>query len=127
MPQVDESILLSTKKLLGLDENYEIFDTDVVIHINSALAILNQLGVGPENGFRITGKKETWSDFLGDDETLLNTVKDYVYLKTRLVFDPPVGSMIDLMKSQIAELEWRINISVDPNNKESETNRGDEG
>jgi hypothetical protein len=126
MPKVDKSILLSTKKLLGLDENYEIFDTDVVIHINSALAILNQLGVGPENGFRITGKKETWSDFLGDDETLLNTVKDYVYLKTRLVFDPPVGSMIDLMKSQIAELEWRINVSVEPTNKENETNRGDE-
>ena len=85
---MEESILTSVKKMLGPEEDYEHFDPDLIIHINSVLATLNQLGVGPDEGFSIEDKNAKWSDFI-TDERLLNLVPTYVYLKVRLLFDPP--------------------------------------
>ena len=114
-----DSILVSIKKLLGVDEYCDHFDTDIIIHINSALMVLNQLGVGPSTGFVVTSNSETWSDFLGEN-TSIESVKTYVYLKTRLVFDPPqTSSVIDAINRQISELEWRINVAVDPVSEET--------
>lgn len=108
------SILTSIKKLLGIDESYEHFDTDIIIHINSVLAILTQLGVGPSTGFSITGKTETWSDFIGSNSANLENVKSYVYMKVRLMFDPPsTAALIDSMNRLINELEWRLNVAVE--------------
>lgn len=114
-----DSILVSIKKLLGVDEYCDHFDTDIIIHINSALMVLNQLGVGPSTGFVVTSNSETWSDFLGENKAI-ESVKTYVYLKTRLVFDPPqTSSVIDAINRQISELEWRINVAVDPVSEET--------
>lgn len=104
------SILLTIKKMLGIVNDYDAFDTDIIIHINSVLAILNQLGIGPENGFKIESAEEEWSDFIQDDE-ILEDVKTYIYMKVRLIFDPPLNSsLLDSMKQLISELEWRLNI-----------------
>lgn len=109
-----DSILDSIKKLLGLDASYDAFDRDVIIAINAALFTLTQLGVGPEEGFRITSSAETWSDFIGD-RTDLEAVKEYVYLKSRLAFDPPVNStVLQAFKDSCAEYEFRLNVQVDP-------------
>lgn len=118
--QDTESILTSVKKLLGIAEDYTVFDTDLIIHINSVFLTLSQLGVGPEEGFMITSKDETWGDYIDSDE-LLNAVKSYVYLKVRLLFDPPTSSSVsESMKNMINELEWRINIEGE--NSMEETN-----
>lgn len=104
-----DSILTSTKKILGLDEDYTAFDLDIVLHINSIFSTLHQLGLGPESGFAITDKGDTWEDFLGDD-LVKNNVKTYIYLRLRLLFDPPTSSFaLSSMQEQIKELEWRIN------------------
>lgn len=109
-----ESILESVKKMLGLDSEYEVFDTDIIIGINSAFMTLMQLGVGPKEGFSIKDKEAIWSDFIGQ-RTDLEMVKQYVYLKTKLVFDPSLTSNInEIYKEQIRELEWRLNVQVDP-------------
>lgn len=109
-----ESILTSIRKLLGPDETYTHFDPDIIIHINSALSILNQLGVGPSAGFSICSESETWSDFLGDDSKKINYAKTYVYLKVRLIFDPPTSSaVIESMNRTISELEWRLQVESD--------------
>lgn len=111
---MDESILSSIKKLLGITKEYTQFDTDIIIHINAALSILTQLGVGPAEGFSISDKTATWSDFISDSKRL-ESVKSYVYLKVRLLFDPPTSSAVaDSMNRLISELEWRINVTVDP-------------
>ena len=108
-----DSILTSIKKLLGMDADYTAFDTDVIIHINTALAILCQLGVGPEKGFRIRADSATWQDFVGED-TRLDDVKDYVYLKVKLLFDPPSSSAaIQSTESLISEIEWRLNVTAE--------------
>ena len=107
---MDESILISTKKILGLDASYSAFDLDVITHINTAFSILNQLGVGPEEGFSIEDVSALWSEF---DIPLnqLSTVKTYIYLKTRMLFDPPGTSfLIESMNNQIKEFEWRLNV-----------------
>lgn len=107
------SILLSVKKMLGITEDYEQFDVDIIIHINSVLMVLNQLGVGPDEGFAITGPQEVWTDFMGD-ATDLEAVKSYVYMKVKMLFDPPMtSSMADAMNRLISELEWRICSHVD--------------
>lgn len=107
-----DSILTSIKKLLGITEEYEHFDPDIIVHINSAFMILNQLGVGPEEGFSIKDKSSTWNEFLSGSN--LEAVKTYVYLKVKLMFDPPLSStVIEAIKSQISELEWRLNVSTD--------------
>ena len=108
-----DSILTSIKKLLGITEEYEHFDPDIIMHINSAFMILNQLGVGPEEGFSIKDKSSTWNEFLSGGANL-EAVKTYVYLKVKLMFDPPLSStVIEAIKSQISELEWRLNVSTD--------------
>ena len=108
------SILTSIKKLLGITEEYEHFDADLIMHINSVFMILQQLGVGPANGYTITDKENEWSEFLPDGQQL-EAVKSYVYLKVRLLFDPPQGSSVmEAIKSNISELEWRLNVAVDP-------------
>lgn len=105
-----ESILLSIKKLLGITEEYTHFDTDAVIHINSAIMTLRQLGIGPSEGYKISGKEETWDDYLGDDLKLIESVKTYIYLKVKLVFDPPQSSIVlESIKEMIAEYEFRLN------------------
>lgn len=110
-----ESILTSIKKMLGIEEGYEHFDTDIMIHINSTLMVLRQLGVGPADGFRITGSSETWDDYLGDN-THMDGVKTYVYWKVRLMFDPPTSSAhMEAMKNGIAEFEWRLNAEAESN------------
>lgn len=109
-----DSILTSIKKLLGITEEYEQFDQDIIMHINTVLSILMQLGVGPSTGFSITDKSATWSDFISDLSEL-EMVKSYIYMKVRLMFDPPMSSaVIDVMNRQISELEWRLNVQVDP-------------
>lgn len=109
-----ESILTSIKKLLGITEEYAQFDQDIIIHINSVLSILTQLGVGPERGFSIKDETSVWTDFINDD-LRLTAVKSYVYLKVKLLFDPPLSSaVIDSTNRMISELEWRINVMVDP-------------
>jgi hypothetical protein len=107
-PGCDESILISIKKMLGLDANYDAYNTDIIVFINSAMMTLQQLGVGPKEGFVVTGLHEMWSDFLPSD-TMLEGVKSYIYLCVKMVFDPPTSSYVmESMKAQKEELEWRI-------------------
>lgn len=108
---MSESILISTKKILGLEADYTPFDLDIITHINSVFSTLEQLGVGPEGGFMIEGDEATWGDFLGEDKRL-NAVKTYVYLRVRLLFDPPGTSyLITALQEQARELEWRLNVT----------------
>ena len=106
------SILTSIKKMLGITEEYEHFDQDIIIHINSAFMVLSQLGVGPSNGFSIQDKTSVWSDFIPADVNL-EAVKTYVYLKVKLVFDSLMMSAatIDSVNKSISELEWRLNVA----------------
>ena len=98
----DESILTSIKKVLGFDENYEVYDQDIIMHINSVFSTLNQLGAGPEEGFYIADKTKKWSDYM-------QFIKDYVYLKVKMIFDPPTsGSVSEAFNKMISEYEWRI-------------------
>lgn len=108
-----ESILTSIKKLLGIEEDYTQFDDDIIMHINSVFLNLTQLGVGPSEGFLIEDDTATWEDFIGDSNQL-QAVKSYMYLKVKLLFDPPLSSsVIESMNRMIAELEWRLNVSVE--------------
>ena len=108
-----ESILTSIKKLLGIDEEYTQFDSDIIMHINSVFLNLTQLGVGPSEGFQIEDDSDAWEDFIGDSSQL-QAVKSYVYLKVKLLFDPPLSSsVIESMNRMIAELEWRLNVAVE--------------
>lgn len=105
-----DSILDSTKKVLGIAADYDEFDTDILMNINSVFSTLNQLGIGPVEGFTIEDSVPTWDAFLMGDHRL-NFVKTYVHLKVRLVFDPPTTAhMLNAMQEQIKELEWRINV-----------------
>lgn len=109
-----DSILTSIKKMLGIDEEYEHFDPDIIMHINSVFMILTQLGVGPPEGFRIEDKLTTWNEFIPVDDKNFEAVKSYMYEKVSLLFDPPNGSAImDAKKSIISELEWRLNLAAE--------------
>lgn len=107
---MDKSILTSTKKRLGLTEDNEQFDPDVIMDINTVLNILTQMGVGPQTGFSIEDKNSKWDDFLGEDKQLLQMAKTYVFLRVKLLFDSITtpSSVIDAMTRQYQELEWRI-------------------
>lgn len=110
---MEESILISIKKLLGITADYTNFDTDIIIHINSAFMILNQLGLGPKEGFSIENDKNIWSEFVQDMDKF-SAVKTYIYLKVKMVFDPPLGSAVmESMKQLINELEWRLNVQTE--------------
>lgn len=109
-----DSILTSTKKLLGIVETDTHFDEDIIMHINTAMVSLNQIGVGPTTGFSIEDDTEVWDDLLEDRSDDLQSVKSYIYLKVRLLFDPPANSFIvESMNRQIAEIEWRLNVQVE--------------
>ena len=114
-----ESILDSIKKLLGIQPEYRAFDEDLIIHINTVFIILNQLNVGPEEGFMIVDGSESWDDFIkGINETM---VKTYIYLKVRLMFDPPTsGVLVESMNSMISELEWRLYLEGDKGGENNE-------
>jgi hypothetical protein len=104
------SILTDTKKNLGMADDYTAFDQDIILHINSVFTVLNGIGIGPEQGFDISDKTAVWTDFLGTDKRL-NSVKTYVYLRVRLLFDPPQTSFhIAALENQYKELEWRLNV-----------------
>lgn len=107
-----DSILDSIKKLLGIQPEYTSFDEDIIVAINTSFATLNQLGVGPEGGYMIEDNTQTWNDYI--TTTNLNMVKTYIYLKSRLLFDPPTGGVLDAIKNQLAELEFRLYVEVDP-------------
>ena len=110
---METSILTSIKKLLGIAEDYTEFDEDIITHINSVFLNLTQLGVGPEEGFMIEDDTAVWEDFI-NDSIQLQAVKTYVYLKVKLLFDPPLSSSVtESINRMIAELEWRLNVVVD--------------
>lgn len=110
---LEESILISIKSMLGPTYDDDSFDTDIIIHINTAFTTLRQLGVGPEKGYRIKSADNKWSEFVKDEE-MLDSVKTYIYLKTKLVFDPPLnGTLLEAFERQIKELEWRLNVAVE--------------
>lgn len=107
-----ESILTSVKKLLGITEEYEHFDADIIMHINSVFLILNQLGVGPKEGFMIEDETSMWTDFI-EDSAQLQAVKSYMGLKVKLLFDPPLsGAVIESSNRMIAEFEWRLRLAA---------------
>lgn len=110
---MENSILISTKKVLGVDASYTVFDLDILMHINAAFSILQQLGVGPAEGFFIEDDSAQWTDFVLEpgSEISINLVKTYVQLKARMLFDPPTTSfLIEAMTKQINEYEWRLNV-----------------
>jgi hypothetical protein len=105
---MEQSILISTKKILGLTNDYTVFDLDIITHINGALSVLSQIGVGPTNGFYVEDSSDLWTDFI-PNSSILSLVKTYVFLKVRMLFDPPATSfLITAMNEQIKEYEWRI-------------------
>jgi hypothetical protein len=107
---LETSILTSTKKILGIDAAYTVFDLDILTHINSAFGTLTQLGVGPPDGFMIEDESANWADFDGGDVGL-NPVKTYIWLRVRQLFDPPTTSyLIAAFNDQIKEAEWRLNV-----------------
>ena len=108
-----ESILTSIKKLLGISEDYKHFDVDLIMHINTVFLVLTQLGVGPAEGFMIEDESAFWEDFL-EDPTQMQAVKSYMYLKVKLLFDPPLSSAaMESMNRMIAEYEWRLNVAAE--------------
>ena len=108
-----ESILTSIKKLLGITEEYTHFDTDIIMHINTVFSILTQMGVGPEEGFSISDNSTMWDAFV-TDKTYLEPVKSYVFLKVKLLFDPPLSTAVtESINRMISELEWRLYIAED--------------
>lgn len=113
---MDKSILTSIKKLLGIAESCKDFDTDIIIHINTVLMTLNQLGIG-EEGFQIEDKEAVWDEFIDSSE--LAAVKSYIHLRVRLLFDPPLNSaIIEAIKESIKELEWRLNVKAESDEEE---------
>lgn len=106
---METSILKSVKKVLGIASDYTVYDEDILMHINTAFSTLTQLGVGPSTGFEIQDDTAEWVNYVGADMEL-NTVKTYVYLRVRQLFDPPTTSFaIGAMEKQIEQLEWRLN------------------
>ena len=108
-----ESILTSIKKLLGIAEEYEHFDPDIIMHINSVFMVLTQLGVGPSEGFMIEDETSTWEEFLQGNYNV-EVVKSYIHLRVKLLFDPPLSSaVIEAMNNMIKEFEWRLTVAAD--------------
>lgn len=106
-----ESILTSTKRLLGIVEEDENFDVEIMMHINGVFMTLTQLGVGPSKGFSIKDKSTTWTEFVNEDHQLYSSLPSYMYAKVRLIFDPPLSSaVIESLNRIISEFEWRLNV-----------------
>lgn len=109
---MESSILTSIKKNLGIDASYTVFDQDIITYINAAFSTLTQLGVGPAVGFMIDSADDVWDDFIVlDDDREYNSIKIYIQLRVRMLFDPPQTSyLLDAMTEQINQLEWRLNV-----------------
>lgn len=124
----EESILVYVKRLLGIQSDYNHFDPDIIYGINAAFAVLTQLGVGPAEGFMISDDTSKWSDFVAD-KSRLSLIKEYVCLRTRLLFDPPSSSaLIDAMNKTVAEYEWRLYVASDGDDSISKVlNRVEQG
>ena len=115
-----DNILSSTKKLLCIPTEETAFDSDIIMHINSVFMILNQLGVGPSGGFSISDDYALWSDFIPDGQNL-ELVKSYMYMKVRLMFDPPTNSsVLTSMEKTISEFEWRLNVQAETKTEENQ-------
>lgn len=113
MDHIDEGILTTIKKMLGLDEEYTPFDMDVMVFINGAMMALCQMGVGPKEGFTISGYTETWAEFLVNPVNL-ESAKTYIYLQVRMLFDPPTNSFVmEAMKRQCEEILFRLNVQAE--------------
>lgn len=120
--KVDDSILLSIKKLLGLSKDCTDFDTDIIIHINTVLINLSQLGIILPKNYAISDASNLWSEIIAKDD-YLELIKTYMYLKVKMIFDPPLSSaVLEANQNMINEYEWRITVQVDENklNKEEE-------
>lgn len=110
---MEDSILISTKKILGLPHTYTVFDADIITHINATFSVLAQLGIGPATGFMILDETSKWSDFTVP-QIQLNVVKTYMYLKVRSLFDPPTTSfLLEAQAKQLQEYEWRLQVLQD--------------
>ncbi|QFG08680.1 hypothetical protein PBI_INGRID_5 [Arthrobacter phage Ingrid] len=108
-----DSILDTTKKLLGFESDYTAFDLDIITHINAVFSTLRSIGVGPANGFMINDKEAKWADFTGLE--MMNDVKSYMFMKVRMMFDPPTTSFhLDSLKKMAEEIEWRLHVQTDP-------------
>ena len=120
---MNNSILTSIKKLLGITADDTSFDEDIIIHINTVFMDLNQIGVGPANGFRIEDKDNIWSEFVEDD-SYYDAVKTYIYLKVKLLFDPPLSSAVMTSINQsIEKLEWRLNVKAETDGNNESANK----
>lgn len=109
----EDSILTSIKKLLGIEKEYTQFDIDLIVYINSVFMVLNQLGIGPTLGYSIKDSNNLWTEFLEEGD-LLNSAKSYIYLKVKLLFDPPISSAsMDSTNKLINEFEWRMNVKTE--------------
>lgn len=120
--KINDSILDSVKNSLGIQKDLTAFDQDVLMNINSVFSVLNQIGVqSSTNSYRIEDNQTTWTDLFGDDDVLVDMIKTYTYLKVRIIFDPPTSSyVLDSIKAQAQELEWRINIQAEGGSKKDE-------
>ena len=108
-----KSILDTTKKVLGISIEYEQFDLDIIIHINSTFSTLHQLGVGPTTPYSITDNSDVWGDFIGENKAI-ESVKTYIWAKVKLAFDPPTTSFaIEALQKIIEEYEWRLNVQAE--------------
>lgn len=110
---MEDSILTSIKQMLGISEDEEAFDPEIIAYINAVLSDLNQIGVGPSDGFQIQDDRETWKDFIQDNPKL-SQVKPYIYMKVKLIFDPPTSSsLVEVINSSIREIEWRLSNAIE--------------
>lgn len=122
MAEVSNSILTSVKKSLGIDEWLDVFDPDIIMFINSTFSTLRQVGFGPDNGFSISDNSTTWNDYYGDTDDY-QFVKDYIYSRVRLMFDPPANSFgISALEKHSEELLWRINVEFENKDRPYEDN-----
>lgn len=114
-----QNILNSIKTMLGISEMDNYFDPTLIMHINLVFVILQQMGIGPQKGFSLVSQSETWNDYLDENDAALELVKTYMFMKVKLMFDPPVNSTLsNLYNQNISELEWRLSISASFNEEE---------
>ncbi len=111
---MESSILTSTKKILNLAPDYTVFDSQIIAYINSAFSTLNQMDLDATEGFSITGYSETWVNYTSESSKI-NAIKNFVFLKVRLLFDPPQSSFhIQMLETQLSQVEWRLSILENP-------------
>lgn len=113
MGKIEDSVLLCTKKAIGYEEDYDVFDSDIMLHINSLLSKLIQVGYDFKDNYRVTDKEKTWDEIF-NNTPIDDMIKEYIYIKTKIVFDPPQNStVLAAMKDEASELEWRIFFDTD--------------